>query len=115
MKKVRFQFNYTQDESSFEKISGISETIPNQVLPVSEILIRFSRGTLDRNIAKPVYYDGIEEFITDATLRPDFDITDAYEMREQLNTIIAQKEQMMKEESTQQAQEQTAINESEGV
>ena len=89
MKKVRIQLEQKESELSFEIHEGISETVEGQSLPVNEILIRFQRGTLDMPIAKRIYYDNVDEFITDPTEASDFDLADATMLRDNLNNAIA--------------------------
>ena len=91
MKKVRIQLEQRESELSFEVHTGLSETVEGQSLPVSEILMRFQRGTLDMPIAKRIYYDNIDDFITDPTESTDFDLADATMLRDSLNNAISQK------------------------
>ena len=88
MKKVRIQLEQRESELSFEIHDGLSETVEGQSLPVNEILIRFQRGTLDMPIAKRIYYDNVDEFITDPTEASDFDLADATILRDRLNEAI---------------------------
>lgn len=91
MKKVKIQLLTTQTDLSFEIHEGLSETIEGQSLPVRDILIKFRNGTLDTNIGKQVFYDNLQDFITDPTLSPDFDLADATMLQANLNQIIAEK------------------------
>lgn len=91
MKKVKIQFETRESELSFEIHEGLSETIEGQSLPVRDILIKFRNGTLDTNIGKRVFYDNLDDFITDPTLSPDFDLADATILQSNLNRIIAEK------------------------
>ena len=89
MKKVRIQLLQQESELSFEIHDGITETVEGQSLPVNEILIRFQRGTLDMPIAKQIYYDNVDDFVTDPTEASDFDLADATMLRDNLNNAIA--------------------------
>ena len=77
MKKVKIQLLTIETALSFEIHEGLSETIEGQSLPVRDILIKFRSGTLDSNIGKQVFYDNLQDFITDPTVSPDFDLADA--------------------------------------
>ena len=77
MKKVKIQLLTKETDLSFEIHEGLSETIEGQSLPVRDILIKFRNGTLDTNIGKKVFYDNLQDFITDPTLSPDCDLADA--------------------------------------
>jgi hypothetical protein len=91
MKKVKIQLETKESKLSFEIHSGLSETVEGQSLPVRDILIKFRNGTLDTNIGKQVFYDNLQDFITDPTLSPDFDLADATMLQENLAQIIAEK------------------------
>ena len=92
MKKVRIQLLQKETEFSFEIHSGLSETVEGQSLPVKEILLKFQRGTLDMPISKRIYYDNVDDFITDPTESNDFDLADATMLRDNLNQAIALKQ-----------------------
>lgn len=94
MRQIRNSFLHGETEQSFEIFNGISETIPNQALPVRDILAKFTRGTLETNIIQPIHYDGLEDFITDPTLSPDFDLADATIFRDKLNNIILERQEL---------------------
>jgi len=71
-----------------------SETVQGQSLTVTEVLTRFSRGTLP-NIQFPTYYDEIEDFdADDPTLRPDFDLSDTDNIQEYIDYLTVKKEEI---------------------
>ena len=107
MKKVRIQLEQKESELSFEIHEGLSETVEGQSLPVNEILIRFQRGTLDMPIAKRIYYDNVDEFVTDPTEATDFDLADATMLRDNLNQAIAIKNAQIAFEKSQKDQQKT--------
>lgn len=84
MYKATRQLEFLPENYPGEIIDEISETIPNQASTVSEVLLKFSNGTLG-NIGLPNYYDFEEEIDIDddvydsydPTLSPDFDLSDA--------------------------------------
>ena len=91
MKKVRIQLETKETELSFEVHEGLSETVEGQSLPLRDTLIKFRNGTLDTNIGKQVFYDNLDDFITDPILSPDFDLADATMLQANLSKIIAEK------------------------
>lgn len=99
MREIRIQFLTKESELSFEKHIGDSETVEGQALPVIDILVKFQNGTLDMPIAKQTYYDNVDGFITDPTLAPDFDITDAHEHLNYIKTSIKEKELLKEKEA----------------
>lgn len=71
-----------------------SETIQGQALTVTEVLTRFSRGTLP-NIQFPTYYDEVEDFdADDPTLRPDFDLSDTDNIQEYIDYLQAKQKEI---------------------
>lgn len=99
MRKVKFQFTYTEDPNSIEKHTGLSETIEGQSQPIRDIIVKFQRGTLEMDIQMPVYYDNIDDFnAVDPTLRPDYDITDAQSDLIALRQTIAEKNAIIAEQ-----------------
>lgn len=71
-----------------------SETIQGQSLTVTEVLTRFSRGTLP-NIQFPTYYDEFEDFdADDPTLRPDFDLSDTDNIQEYIDYLSIKKQEI---------------------
>ena len=71
-----------------------SETIQGQALTVTEVLTRFSRGTLP-NIQFPTYYDEVEDFdADDPTLRPDFDLSDTDNIQEYIDYLQTKKQEI---------------------
>lgn len=107
MKKVKIQLLTKESDLSFEIHEGLSETIEGQSLPVRDILIKFRNGILDTNIGKQVFYDNLQDFITDPTLSPDFDLADATMLQANLNHIIAEKNAQQAFEKSQQDQQKT--------
>lgn len=109
MRKVKFQFTYTEDPNSIEKHEGISETIEGQSQPIREILVKFQKGTLEMDIQMPVYYDNIEDFnATDPTLSPDYDIVDAQNDLTKLRQQIAEKNALLEQQKIALAAQQTS-------
>lgn len=84
MYKAIRQLEFNPDDFKGEVIDEKSETIPGQALSVSEVLYKFTNGTLG-NIALPIHYDFDDEIEVDddvfdsfdPTLSPDFDLSDA--------------------------------------
>lgn len=87
-------FNYDPKIHKGEINEQPSETIEGQALTVTEVLIRFSRGTLP-NIQFPTYYDDVEDFdADDPTLRPDFDLSDTDNIQEYIDYLITKKQEI---------------------
>lgn len=84
MYKATRQLEFKPENYKGEIIDEISETIPGQASTVSEVLIKFTNGTLG-DIGLSNYYDFEEEIEIDddiynsynPLLNPDFDLTDA--------------------------------------
>ena len=94
MSRFITSFNYDPQINKGDKNELPSETIQGQSLTVTEVLIRFSRGTLP-NIQFPVYYDEIEDFdADDPTLRPDFDLSDTDNIQEYIDYLTVKKEEI---------------------
>lgn len=111
MRKVKFQFTYTEDPNSIEKHTGLSETIEGQSQPIREILVKFQRGTLEMDIQMPVYYDNIDDFnATDPTLRPDYDIVDAQNDLITLRQQIAEKNALLEQQKIALAAQETSLS-----
>lgn len=85
MEKFSSQWEYNPDYWKGDVNELASETVPNDALSVSEILLRFSRGTLP-NISFPTYYDGEDPGFDEAdpTLSPDFDLSDTDAIQERI-------------------------------
>lgn len=87
-------FNYDPSLNKGEINEQESETIQGQALTVTEVLTRFSRGTLP-NIQFPTYYDDVEDFdADDPTLRPDFDLSDTDNIQEYIDYLQAKKDEI---------------------
>lgn len=94
MSRFITSFNYDPQINKGDKNELPSETIQGQSLTVTEVLIRFSRGTLP-NIQFPIYYDEIEDFdADDPTLRPDFDLSDTDNIQEYIDYLTIKKEEI---------------------
>lgn len=118
MYKAIRQLEFDPNDFKGEVIDEISETIPGQALSVSEVLYKFTNGTLG-NIALPIHYDFDDEVDVDddvfdsfdPTLSPDFDLSDA----EAYLRIIERKKELessknapkASDESTQQISDET--------
>ena len=90
-------FNYDPTIHKGEKSDLPGETIQGQSLTVSEVLIRFSRGTLP-NIQFPTYYDEVDDFdADDPTLRPDFDLSDTDNIQEYIDYLHSKKQEIESE------------------
>lgn len=90
-------FNYDPSINKGEVNEMESETIQGQALTVTEVLIRFSRGTLP-NIQFPTYYDEVEDFdADDPTLRPDFDLSDTDNIQEYIDYLQAKQKEIQAE------------------
>ena len=84
MYKAIRQLEFDPNDFKGEVIDEKSETIPGQALSVSEVLYKFTNGTLG-NIALPIHYDfdnetEVDDDVFDSfdpTQSPDFDLSDA--------------------------------------
>lgn len=75
---LRHWLNYTESVDSFEPVTGVSETVPDQSYTIRDLLERFASGTMPP-VGQDGYYDDeteVENWITDPTLKPDFDLAD---------------------------------------
>lgn len=88
-------FNYDPSINKGEINELESETIQGQSLTVTEVLIRFSRGTLP-NIQFPTYFDGEDPDFDadDPTLRPDFDLSDTDNIQEYIDYLQSKKDEI---------------------
>ena len=87
-------FDYDPTINQGEINEQPSETIEGQALTVTEVLIRFSRGTLP-DIQFPTYFDEYEDFdADDPTLRPDFDLSDTDNIQEYIDYLTSKKEEI---------------------
>lgn len=94
MSKFITAFNYDPSINKGEISEMESETIQGQALSVTEVLIRFSRGTLP-DIQFPTYYDEVEDFdADDPTLRPDFDLSDTDNIQEYIDYLQSKKDEI---------------------
>lgn len=90
--KVINYLEYNHKEKLGEVNTAESETVPNQAFTVTEILQRFSNGTLP-NIVQPVYYDDTDDFDNiDPTQNPAFDIVDAENILKEINNNKIERE-----------------------
>lgn len=89
------------DKICFEPIlDDVSETIPNQSFSIQEIITRFTGGIMP-TITKRVYYDDNADFDSvDPTLRPDYDLTDAYSRLSELSDEFEQRKNKDEPEPT---------------
>lgn len=100
MYKAIRQLEFDPVDFKGEVIDEKSETIPGQALSVSEVLYKFTNGTLG-NIALPIHYDFDDEVEVDddvfdsfdPTQSPDFDLSDA----EAYLRMIEQKKELKSE------------------
>lgn len=68
-----------------------SLTVPNQSLSVRDILQRYTMGTMIPEMSRSVYYDGLEDFDqSDETLKPDFDLSDATRISQEVANRLAE-------------------------
>lgn len=66
-----------------------SDTIPDQSMSMREILNRFVKGLPLDSVARQVYYDGEDDFDKDdPTLRPDFDLADASQIKRDIEQNV---------------------------
>lgn len=71
-----------------------SLTIPDQSMSIREIIQRFSSGGNIDRMAKPVYYDGLDDYDqADPTLRGDFDLSDATAISQEIADRLKEKEE----------------------
>lgn len=88
--KPRFKTNYNgyRSNSDFEKVDPVSITVPNEAYSLKDIIDKFSRE-YPKNLLRNGYFDqefdGEDFEDIDPTRQPDFDLVDAYELREQIN------------------------------
>lgn len=75
---IRHWLNYTETVDSFEPVTGVSETVPDQSYTVRDLLERFASGTMPSVGKDGFFYDesDVVNWVTDPTLRPDFDLAD---------------------------------------
>ena len=101
--KVRFRSPYDREiaDDWYEKGGGEKMTIPGEALTVRELLLKHTQGVLDP-IQKTPYYSGTEDFDdVDPTTDPAFDLTDATEIKQDLDEKIqARKAKEAGEEKT---------------
>ena len=72
----RFNYDYTAPHVH-EKVTGESETIPEQSYSIEEIITRFTGGIMP-TVNNRVFYDDDPDFDSvDPTMRPDYDLVDA--------------------------------------
>ena len=85
------EYNYKENPGEINTLQ--SETVPNQAFTVTEVLLRFSQGTLP-NIVQPVYYDDTDDFDNiDPTLDPAFDMVDADNILNQIENNKKEREE----------------------
>lgn len=75
---IKHWLNYSETEMSFEPVIGESVTVPDQSYTIRDLLERFASGTMPP-VGQDGYYDDptdVENWITDPTLKPDFDLAD---------------------------------------
>lgn len=90
--KVINYLEYNYIENLGEVNTEESETVPNQAYTVSEVLLRFSQGTLP-NIDQPLYHDDTDDFDNiDPTLDPAFDLVDAENILNDINNNQKERE-----------------------
>lgn len=66
-----------------------SDTIPDQSMSMREILNRFVKGLPLDSVSRSTYYDGEDDFDSDdPTLRSDFDLADASEMKRNIENSL---------------------------
>ena len=76
--ELKHWLNYSETEISFEPVIGVSETVPDQSYTIRDLLERFASGIMP-SVGQDGYYDDeteVENWITDPTLKPDFDLAD---------------------------------------
>lgn len=64
VRKFKSQWNGVQSPKRYEKVSTLSQTIPDQTMSVSEIMNRYAKGLPLTGERVPVYH-GDEEFVPD--------------------------------------------------
>lgn len=119
MYKATRQLEFIPEDYPGEIIDEISETIPNQASTVTEVLIKFTNGTLG-NIGLPTYYDFEDEIeINDDVynsfnplLNPDFDFADAEAYLRHQN-VIKELERPLNEPKARDKQNLTQENQTE--
>lgn len=97
--KPRFRTNYNNYKSieDFEWCDPISVTIPNETYSLREIVERFSRE-YPKHLMRNGYYDDVNENDpdfddVDQTRLPDFDLVDAYELKQVINSKFNKKQE----------------------
>lgn len=87
----RTAYNYKYHPGRKETNDMASETILGQSLSVRELLINYTRGILPP-VGKQPYYSGATDFDDfDPTLSPDFDLSDATNMIEEIKSRQAER------------------------
>lgn len=96
--KPRFKTNYNnyKSESDFEKLEKGSLTLQDESYSLREIIEKFSREypkhLLRTGYSDEVNFDEPDWDDIDPTRQPDFDLTDAIELREKLREKSRKKE-----------------------
>lgn len=92
MKKVKSKYGFTYQGVSLDPVS---QTVPDKSLSVEEILRRFTTGTMlaDEIVRDHKYGDDIAPDENEDYIRPeydpDFDISDAYQLAQSVESLRA--------------------------
>lgn len=82
--KIKSVFTYDHKEHPGQTFTLPSETVPDMSYSIRELLARFTAGTMPP-VARDVYYEENPDINNpDPVDSPNFDIVDAYELRDKL-------------------------------
>lgn len=82
--KFRTQYNRELTPSNSEKIDPVSITIQNDTYSLRDIIEKFSKE-YPKHLLRQGYYDGDENYDEiDPTRSPDFDLSEAFELKKEL-------------------------------
>lgn len=82
--KYRTQNNYKHLATDWEKVDPISQTIQGEAFNIKEILERFTRDLLPA-MERPAYYHDTDDIdYEDVAMRPNLDLTEALEARNEI-------------------------------
>lgn len=102
-KQFIFKTNYNgiKLDSDYEKVDPVSMTVPNETYSLREIVEKFSRE-YPKSLLRTGYYDQINEEDPDfddidLTRSVDFDLTDAIELKQKIQSKAKTRSQVIKE------------------
>lgn len=82
--KVKSAFNYNHKEHTGQSFKLPSMTVPDMSYTIRELLARFTAGTMPP-VGRQVYYEDNPDINNPDPLdAPNFDLVDAYELRDKM-------------------------------